>query len=56
MLDYARELRVAGHDIDISYWSQASANVLDVISRVGQEFRLLHHSEATRVASEGSVI
>ncbi len=44
MLDYARVLRAAGHDIEISYWSQAPANVPEIISRVGEEFRLLPHS------------
>ncbi len=44
MLNYARVLHAAGHEVEISYWGQSPANVNEVVSRIGEEFRLLPHS------------
>ncbi len=54
MLDYARVLRAAGHEVEISYWGQSPANVNEIVSRIGEEFRLLPHSARFKVPPEAS--
>jgi len=52
MMDYARVLRTAGHDVEISYWKESHANVPAIISLIGEEFRLLPHSNRFEVPKE----
>jgi glycosyltransferase involved in cell wall biosynthesis len=54
MMDYARVLRTAGHDVEISYWKESHANVPAIISLIGEEFRLLPHSNRFEVPKEAS--
>lgn len=44
MLDYGRVLRSRGHEVDISYWIDAPANVPSVIEAAAQEFALVPHT------------
>ncbi len=45
MLDYGRVLRNRGHEVEIAYWTESSANVPDLIDRVRQEFPLHGHNK-----------
>jgi len=52
MLDYARALRKRNHEVEISYWRQASANVPAVIARVSEEFPVFPHTEQFDISKE----
>lgn len=45
MLDYARALRLRGHDVEISHWADSPANVLKVIEQIQSEFAIHPHKE-----------
>lgn len=49
LLDYARVLRTRGHEVEISYWRDAPANVTSVIERVREEFPLHAHPDRDRL-------
>lgn len=54
MLDYARLLRIRGHEVELSYWRDSPANVPSVIDRVKMEFPLHGHPEVDRLPASMS--
>jgi hypothetical protein len=53
LVDYGRALNERGHEVEISYWSESPANVPEIVTRIGSEFRL--HPHADRYALPPSV-
>ena len=44
LVDYARVLRLRGHEAEISYWSESPANVPGLIAQLSYEFTLHPHT------------